>query len=242
MCSDYFEQIFQEINCKHPVIVLKDIKRYDLECLLSYMYLGEVNVVQEKLAGLIKAAECLRIKGLAVPDEDMKSSKQQEYIPNKSNRRSSSSSSSCNSINNGKSSSNRPAEKRSNEDSNYSSSDTKRRKQNMETSHKPNNSFTGTPSGMLKDDLGNNNTRNNSSSKSHSSKSNSNRSPSNNSKKCELQTSPLPAPSSDVKTEVLEDGSTNIPPPDTVRSHLLLYALVMMSYATLMSLSYLMTW
>lgn len=33
------------------------------------MYIGEVNVVQDKLAGLIKSAECLRIKGLAVPDE-----------------------------------------------------------------------------------------------------------------------------------------------------------------------------
>ena len=34
------------------------------------MYLGEVNVLQEKLSSLIKAAECLRIRGLAVPDED----------------------------------------------------------------------------------------------------------------------------------------------------------------------------
>nr|XP_027211459.1 zinc finger protein 572-like [Penaeus vannamei] len=34
------------------------------------MYIGEVDVRQSELAGLIKAAECLRIKGLAVPDED----------------------------------------------------------------------------------------------------------------------------------------------------------------------------
>lgn len=33
------------------------------------MYLGEVNVLQNELPALIKAAECLRIKGLAVPDE-----------------------------------------------------------------------------------------------------------------------------------------------------------------------------
>ncbi|KAK7082269.1 hypothetical protein SK128_027460 [Halocaridina rubra] len=33
------------------------------------MYVGEVNVLQTDLSGLIKAAECLRIKGLAVPDE-----------------------------------------------------------------------------------------------------------------------------------------------------------------------------
>lgn len=52
------------------MIVLKDIKHDDLEALMNYMYVGEVNVLQERLAGLIKAAECLKIKGLAVPDED----------------------------------------------------------------------------------------------------------------------------------------------------------------------------
>merc|ERR1712142_1417097 len=69
-CSDYFEEMFERTNCKHPVIVLKDIRHEDLEALLNYMYVGEVNVLQNELAGLIKAAECLQIKGLAVPDED----------------------------------------------------------------------------------------------------------------------------------------------------------------------------
>ncbi|XP_045583249.1 longitudinals lacking protein, isoforms H/M/V isoform X6 [Procambarus clarkii] len=68
-CSDYFEQMFERTNCKHPIIVLKDIRHEDLEALLNYMYVGEVNVLQTDLSGLIKAAECLRIKGLAVPDE-----------------------------------------------------------------------------------------------------------------------------------------------------------------------------
>ncbi|XP_071515086.1 uncharacterized protein [Panulirus ornatus] len=68
-CSDYFEQMFERTSCKHPIIVLKDIRHEDLEALLNYMYVGEVNVLQSDLSGLIKAAECLRIKGLAVPDE-----------------------------------------------------------------------------------------------------------------------------------------------------------------------------
>ncbi|XP_042222006.1 zinc finger and BTB domain-containing protein 7A-like isoform X2 [Homarus americanus] len=68
-CSEYFEEIFNRTQCKHPVIVLKDVKHEELEALLNYMYLGEVNVLQADLAGLIKAAECLKIKGLAVPDE-----------------------------------------------------------------------------------------------------------------------------------------------------------------------------
>ncbi|KAF2356458.1 BTB/POZ domain [Trinorchestia longiramus] len=68
-CSEYFEKIFQKTAGKHPVVVLKDICSEDFEALLHYMYIGEVNVVQERLAGLIKAAECLQIKGLAVPDD-----------------------------------------------------------------------------------------------------------------------------------------------------------------------------
>merc|ERR1719423_597969 len=74
-CSEYFEQMFEQTDCKNPVIVLKDIRSEELESLLSYMYVGEVNVVQEKLSGLIKAAECLKIRGLAVPDEEPQTSK-----------------------------------------------------------------------------------------------------------------------------------------------------------------------
>ncbi|KAK7066937.1 hypothetical protein SK128_026749 [Halocaridina rubra] len=68
-CSEYFEKIFDNTPCKHPVVVLKDIASDELEALLSYMYDGVVSVAQNDLARLIKAAEVLKIKGLAVPDE-----------------------------------------------------------------------------------------------------------------------------------------------------------------------------
>ncbi|XP_045105552.1 uncharacterized protein LOC123501022 [Portunus trituberculatus] len=68
-CSEFFEELFKQTPCSHPVVILKDIQVGDLEALLSYMYLGEANVSQSDLARLIKAAECLCIKGLAVPDE-----------------------------------------------------------------------------------------------------------------------------------------------------------------------------
>lgn len=71
-CSEYFSEIFERTPCKNPVIVLKDILCQDLEFLLDYMYIGEVNVRQNDLSSLIKAAECLKIKGLAVPDDDPK--------------------------------------------------------------------------------------------------------------------------------------------------------------------------
>ena len=87
-CSEYFEEMFERTQCKHPVIVLKDIKHDDLEALLNYMYVGEVNVVQEKLAGLIKAAECLKIKGLAVPDEDPMDNKESSISGREQHKRS----------------------------------------------------------------------------------------------------------------------------------------------------------
>ncbi|XP_076060155.1 uncharacterized protein LOC143036544 isoform X14 [Oratosquilla oratoria] len=69
-CSEYFSAVFEQTSCKNPVVILKDILCKDLEFLLDYMYIGEVNVRQSELSSLIKAAECLKIKGLAVPDEE----------------------------------------------------------------------------------------------------------------------------------------------------------------------------
>ncbi|CAL4175813.1 unnamed protein product [Meganyctiphanes norvegica] len=72
-CSDYLAHMFEKANkfsnTTHPVIVLQNVKHKILECLLDYMYVGEVNVLQSELSTLIKAAECLQIKGLAVHDE-----------------------------------------------------------------------------------------------------------------------------------------------------------------------------
>ncbi|XP_064091907.1 protein tramtrack, beta isoform-like isoform X12 [Macrobrachium nipponense] len=86
-CSQYFQQIFDRTPCKNPVVVLKDIQCRDLEFLLDYMYIGEVNVRQNELTSLIKAAECLRVKGLAVPDEEPKTSASSSSVSNSERHR-----------------------------------------------------------------------------------------------------------------------------------------------------------
>jgi len=48
-----------------PVIFLKDVSSKDYERLLSYMYHGEVSVLQAELLSLISAAKILGICGLA---------------------------------------------------------------------------------------------------------------------------------------------------------------------------------
>lgn len=63
-CSSYFQQLFMENDCRHPIVILKDIKSREIKAILEYMYKGEVNVAQDQLAGLLKAAETLKVKGL----------------------------------------------------------------------------------------------------------------------------------------------------------------------------------
>ncbi|CAD1472778.1 unnamed protein product, partial [Heterotrigona itama] len=63
-CSSYFQSLFLDLPCKHPIVVLKDVKYSEIKAILEYMYRGEVNVAQEQLAGLLKIAEVLKVKGL----------------------------------------------------------------------------------------------------------------------------------------------------------------------------------
>lgn len=68
-CSDYFKQIFTHNSNSNPILFMKDVSCRDIEALLDFMYHGEVNVPQSSLGSLIKTAESLQIKGLAVPDD-----------------------------------------------------------------------------------------------------------------------------------------------------------------------------
>lgn len=64
-CSPFFQSLFLENPCKHPIVILKDIKYCDLKAIVEFMYRGEVNVSQEQLSALLKIAETLQVKGLA---------------------------------------------------------------------------------------------------------------------------------------------------------------------------------
>ncbi|KAL0281234.1 UNVERIFIED_CONTAM: hypothetical protein PYX00_002284 [Menopon gallinae] len=66
-CSPYMEELLSSNPCQHPIIFLKDMKFWQLQALVDFMYRGEVNVTQDKLPSLLSAAEALQIKGLASP-------------------------------------------------------------------------------------------------------------------------------------------------------------------------------
>ena len=60
-CSPYFQRIFCETPCKHPVIVLNDLKGWEVQAIVDFMYKGVISVDQEQVASLLNAAESLQV-------------------------------------------------------------------------------------------------------------------------------------------------------------------------------------
>ncbi|GAB6028200.1 hypothetical protein CHUAL_002398 [Chamberlinius hualienensis] len=100
-CSPYFQNLFMENPCQHPIVILKDIQYNDMKSIIDFMYKGEVNVSQEQLSALLKTADTLKVKGLAevsgqvtqspVPEASLQqqpqqppSTQQQTPVPSKS--------------------------------------------------------------------------------------------------------------------------------------------------------------
>lgn len=67
-CSEYFEEIFKNTPCRHPYVILKDIQISSIEYMLEFIYKGNVKIPENNLQSFLKAAETLKIKGLAAPD------------------------------------------------------------------------------------------------------------------------------------------------------------------------------
>lgn len=66
-CSDYFAAFLKNkmLDDKNLVICLpKEIKLWEVQALLQFMYHGEVCISQEGLSSLVKCAELLQVKGL----------------------------------------------------------------------------------------------------------------------------------------------------------------------------------
>ncbi|XP_023222358.1 longitudinals lacking protein, isoforms H/M/V-like isoform X2 [Centruroides sculpturatus] len=71
-CSPFFQNLFLENPCTHPIVIMKDMKYAELKAIVDFIYKGEVNVSHYQLNGLLKTAELLNIKGLIeVADENI---------------------------------------------------------------------------------------------------------------------------------------------------------------------------
>ena len=67
-CSPFFREILKANPHPHPLLILQNVKQTDLLAVLDFMYLGEVQVVQENLASFLAVAENLEVKGLMKRD------------------------------------------------------------------------------------------------------------------------------------------------------------------------------
>lgn len=64
-CSPYFQSLFYENPCQHPIVIMRDVGWNELKAIMEFMYKGEINVSQDQINPLLKVAEMLKIRGLA---------------------------------------------------------------------------------------------------------------------------------------------------------------------------------
>ena len=76
-CSAYFKQIFKNSkfpNFHHQVLCLEGVSSEDLECILQYIYNGEVEIYQKDLSKFLSIAQRFKLDGLLEvqnPEEDI---------------------------------------------------------------------------------------------------------------------------------------------------------------------------
>ncbi|TMW53570.1 hypothetical protein DOY81_001334 [Sarcophaga bullata] len=80
-CSPYFQALFYDNPCQHPIVIMRDVRWQELKALMEFMYKGEINVSQEQINPLLKVAEMLKIRGLAEVGTSSGGMAAQQLIP-----------------------------------------------------------------------------------------------------------------------------------------------------------------
>lgn len=68
-CSPYFQELFFDHPCQHPIIIMKEVKWPELKAVVEYMYRGEINVGRDQIEPLLRVANMLKIRGLTDVDQ-----------------------------------------------------------------------------------------------------------------------------------------------------------------------------
>nr|XP_022920175.1 protein abrupt-like isoform X2 [Onthophagus taurus] len=64
-CSVYFQQLFEVHTVSNPLIILNGVKLDDLRHILTFMYLGEIRVSEDKINDILALANEFQVKGLS---------------------------------------------------------------------------------------------------------------------------------------------------------------------------------
>ena len=83
-CSPFFRSILRRNPHQHPLLYLKGVKYSDLQSILNFMYMGEVNVAQEELNSFLSVAEDLKVKGLTQNQSEGHPGPKEQYPNTKS--------------------------------------------------------------------------------------------------------------------------------------------------------------
>ena len=67
-CSEYFRDIFINIQNSHPLICLDGISSEDLKNIMDYIYNGEIQIYQDNLDRFLAVAQRLKLEGLISRD------------------------------------------------------------------------------------------------------------------------------------------------------------------------------
>lgn len=63
--SSYFEEIFADSAESHPILILSEVDTKVLQCILNFVYHGELNVQASQLTEVLQVAASLQIRGLS---------------------------------------------------------------------------------------------------------------------------------------------------------------------------------
>ena len=78
--SPYFRQILTHNKHSHPLLCLDGVSSGELQCVLDYIYQGEVLIYQEQLDRFLQVAQRLQLEGLTSKDGDDHETKLNETV------------------------------------------------------------------------------------------------------------------------------------------------------------------
>ena len=84
-CSTFFRTVLRRHPNPHPLIYMKGVEFKELQNILNFMYMGEVNLAHEELRSFLAVAADLKVKGLSLNNEQVKKvlNNEKENIYNK---------------------------------------------------------------------------------------------------------------------------------------------------------------
>ena len=68
--SPYFKHILTTNKHSHPLLCLDGVSSAELQCVLDYIYQGEVQIYQEQLDRFLVVAQRFQLEGLISPEEE----------------------------------------------------------------------------------------------------------------------------------------------------------------------------